>query len=76
MSESHPGIFVYKTNIFRQKDVESISSIMNSDPRVNRWNVDREDIDNVLRIEADPACAAEIRTRLSAAGYWCEELPD
>ena len=69
-------VLVFKTNIFMARDIERISDIMMGDPRIIRWNIDREDVDNVLRIEAEHIAPIEIKIIINAAGYYCEELPD
>lgn len=69
-------VLVFKTNIFMARDIERVSDIMMGDPRIIRWNIDREDVDNVLRIEADHIAPIEIKIIINAAGYYCEELPD
>jgi hypothetical protein len=69
-------VLVFKTNIFLACDLEKVSFVMDSDPRITRWNIDRHDIDNVLRIEADQLTPTEIIILINAAGFYCEELPD
>jgi len=43
-------------------------------PSVAFWNVDREDIDKVLRIESTDNDIEAIRNKIQYAGYVCEEL--
>lgn len=68
------NILIFKTNIRYKKDVYAITPIMNSIPSVKLWNVDRTDIDKVLRIEAIDNDIAAIRNKIQYAGYLCEEL--
>lgn len=68
-------IFIFKTNIQSKKDLRGIQSVFKEIPGINTWNVDREDIDKILRIESTQGNATEIKSRLIQAGYHCEELP-
>ena len=74
--ETISEILVFKTDAWHPEDVDHVAKVLNDDARIKRWNIDRDDIDNVLRVEADQISAFEIRLLLNAAGYFCEELPD
>ncbi len=69
-------VLVFKTNISTDRQLESVSVILSTLQNVIRWNVDREDIDNVLRIECDQLSPQTIIDFLKDAGFECEELPD
>ena len=70
-------VLVFKTNIFMDRDIQRVSDIMQGDSRILRWTIDKEDCDNVLRVEADHhVTPVEIKILINAAGYYCEELPD
>ncbi len=69
-------ILVFKTNISRKNDLEKVADRFYEDHRIKQWNVDREDIDKVLRIEARHLPAIEVIQLVNEAGYSCEELPD
>ena len=69
-------VLVFKTNIFMDRDIQRVSDIMQGDVRILRWTIDKEDCDNVLRIEGDHVRPIEIKILINAAGYYCEELPD
>jgi len=68
------NILIFKTNIRYKKDVHHIAPVLNSIPSVMFWNIDRADIDKVLRIEATHNDIDAIRNRIQYAGYFCEEL--
>lgn len=76
LGEKHTDILIFKTNIRDEYDVEKIASLMLEDPRIKRWNIDLQDIDKVLRIEAQQVQEQEIIASLRKAGYRCEELND
>jgi hypothetical protein len=69
-------VLVFKTNLQFKKDINRLSPILNNTTGILRWNVDRDDIDNVLRIETKHLSAQEIIHLVTNAGYFCEELPD
>ena len=69
-------ILVFKTGLRFKKDVLYIGSLLDRLPGIMCWNVDRYDIDNVLRIETMHMHPKEIIRLVTKAGYFCEELPD
>lgn len=68
-------ILIFKTNVRFKKDLEAIAPLLDEHPAVFNWNVDRTDIDNVLRIESASNNTTEIIYKIRQAGYHCEELP-
>ena len=69
-------ILVFRTNIIHESDEQKLTSVLNSIPGIRKWNIDRQDIDHVLRIESDEVNPTEVISTLKKAGYACEELPD
>lgn len=69
-------VLVFKTNILSDEDVEKIGLVLASESNITRWNIDRDDIDKVLRIECDQLDPEAIIRMLRDAGFECEELPD
>jgi tRNA G26 N,N-dimethylase Trm1 len=69
-------VLVFKTNILSDGDVEKIGRVLASESNITRWNIDRNDIDKVLRIECDQLQPKVIIKLLRDAGFECEELPD
>lgn len=45
------SVFVFKTNLKSKEAVRGIAPILDLHPDVFMWNVDTDDIDNVLRVE-------------------------
>jgi hypothetical protein len=74
--EAISDILVFKTNIQRDTDLERVGKMLNADVRIRKWNVDRDDVDHVLRIESDQLEVFEAISIISNAGFFCEELPD
>lgn len=75
-SEAVTSVLVFKTNIQQDGDVQKIAQQLNKCAFIKRWNIDRTDVDKVLRIESDHADAANIIGLVTGAGFVCEELPD
>jgi hypothetical protein len=69
-------VLVFKTNLRFKMDLRHITLAMGSLPGIIRWNVDQQDIDNVLRIETAWLLPQDIIRVVTNAGYVCEELPD
>ena len=69
-------VLVFKTNILSDEDVEKIGHVLASESNIARWNIDRDDIDKVLRIECDQLQPEAVIKVLRDAGFECEELPD
>ena len=69
-------VLVFKTNILTDEDVEKIGCVLASESNITRWNIDRDDIDKVLRIECDQLQPDAVIKLLRDAGFACEELPD
>ena len=69
-------VLVFKTNISSDLEVEKVREIFSGKKNITRWNIDRDDIDNVLRIECDNFYSDAVIRMLCDAGFECEELPD
>lgn len=67
------NILVFKTNIQSDEDLQVIESLLN-EIEVDDWNVDRKDIDCVLRIVTNTVTECEISSLVTRAGFLCEEL--
>ena len=67
-------VLVFKTNLTDNTRVKDIESYLDVDPRIQRWNVDLKDCDNILRIESNGVAVTEVEKILFNAGYYCEEL--
>lgn len=70
------SILVFKTSIRYDRDMEQVEAALKNLEGVRRWNVDRHDIDNVLRIETTNPDTARVISLVQQAGFFCEELPD
>ena len=69
-------ILIFKTNIQTENDLNRIAALLNAENRIRKWNVDRQDVDRVLRIESEGADQTKIKEKITYAGFLCEELID
>lgn len=68
-------LLIYRTNISSLKKVKLIQPFFDAHPHIVDWNVDRQDIDNVLRIEVSSKVnEKEILNYILNLGLLCEEL--
>jgi hypothetical protein len=68
---------IFKTDIQTVDKLHVVKRLFNNHLGALRWNVDMEDIDNVLRIEShENLQETEIITLVQSQGLCCEELID
>ena len=67
-------VLVFKTNLSSQKNIRQAIPHIDQLPGVRRWNIDRHDIDNVLRIEAHGLSPRVVENVLQGVGIYCKEL--
>lgn len=67
-------ILIFKTNIQTQGDKFYIKPYLDKHPLISQWNIDLEDIDNVLRVVARHLDHQDIIRLITQRGYYCEEL--
>jgi hypothetical protein len=66
-------ILVFKTNIKYKKDVAKIAAVLALDA-IHNWNIDRTDIDCVLRVVTNTLSNNDIIKIITNEGYDCSEL--
>ena len=69
-------ILIFKTNLNHPVHISKVQPFIQNIEGVQRWNVDIQDCDHVLRIEASEVSPRSIEIVLQNAGYYCEELTD
>lgn len=70
------NVYVFRTDIFSEYDLETVDELLSQEQTIVGWNVDRDDVDRVLRVESTAENASELQETLSKAGFLCEELLD
>jgi hypothetical protein len=76
MSQLEKEILVFRTDLESDERLEIVKPFLDTHPGIIRWNVDRHDIDKVLRIESENVSPDDVIKLLQEAGCLCEELPD
>lgn len=70
-------ILILKTDLQDDEAVDQVQDLLNSHPDIEKWTVDTEDIDKVLRIEAkDELSYDEVIAMVNYQNFKCEELED
>lgn len=70
-------LVILRTDIKTKKKVKIMKPIFNNHPVISKWSIDIEDIDNVLRIEAqDNLNEDDVKKLVVENGFLCEDLPD
>lgn len=65
-------LLIFKTNITDELRVRRVNALLAYNPEVMDWSVDLEDIDKVLRIEAeDQVQEAEVMEIVNSWGIKC-----
>jgi tRNA G26 N,N-dimethylase Trm1 len=67
-------VLILKTNIRFKKEVKAVAPLLDGQDSISRWNIDLNDIDKVLRIEANDMELTEVVQLIQEAGFQCEEL--
>lgn len=68
------NVLVFKTNLRFKKDIERVKHLLEKLTNIEHWNIDRDDIDKVLRVQSSTVCSEQIVDIIKSAGYACEEL--
>ncbi|WP_422358812.1 hypothetical protein [Reichenbachiella sp.] len=70
-------VLVFRTNIKTRKRMDQFAWVFNQHPYIKDWNVDLQDIDKVLRVEAsDRLSEADVIDIAQTFGFNCEALTD
>jgi len=72
--ENQTDILIFKTNIQTDSDKSVIRELLDTHHAIERWTVDTDDADCVLRIVAQRMSATDIITLITRTGYLCQEL--
>ncbi|MBT1695532.1 hypothetical protein KK083_01505 [Fulvivirgaceae bacterium PWU4] len=75
-NEMISNILIFRTDVQEDSDLKRLELILSRDRRIQAWNVDRDDVDRVLRIKSQGLCAEDVVKIIGHAGFFCEELTD
>lgn len=67
-------ILLFKTNIFSEFLESIVSPILSSNSEIKKWNIDREDSDNILRIESASLNDNQVISMIQKLGLKCQIL--
>ena len=70
------NVLIFKTSINNKKQATKVAKLLNEAGDILRCNIDLQDVDRVLRVEAINVSNREIIAIMQKAGYFCEELTD
>ena len=76
METNFDNLFIFGTNLQTEKDKQVISKVLNANHEIERWNIDLEDIDSVLRIESQSLTARQIIKIITEQDFKCSELSE
>ena len=70
-------LLIFQTDIKSKNKVKSIGPLLNGHSNILKWTIDLEDIDNVLRIEANKnLLEEEVIELVKVQGFNIQTLPD
>lgn len=76
METNFDNLFIFGTNLQTEKDKQVISKVLNTNNQIERWNIDLEDIDSVLRVESRSLTAEQIIKIITEQDFKCSELSE
>ncbi|MEP1035055.1 hypothetical protein [Ekhidna sp.] len=68
------NVLILKSNIKTKNDVEKINQVFSQIKYIQRWTVDLDDWEHVLKIESSILTCENIAVILERFGYQCSEL--
>ncbi len=69
------NILVFKTNINNNKKLATVNNFFSEIPEIDRWSIDMEDIDKVLRVEpTENMLESNIIDLLNEINVYCQNL--
>ena len=72
--EKENKILIFRTSITRKCDIKRIGELLAEFPQIDKWNVDFEDWEKILRIECRDISALEISEVLRNNHIFATEL--
>jgi hypothetical protein len=70
-------LLIFRTDIESNNNVNEIKSLFNDQSNIINWSIDLEDIDKVLKVEANESLNEnDISKLIGLNGFSCEPLTD
>jgi len=69
-------VLIFKTNIATAQARSKVAPLLDQQPFIEKWTVDMEDVDCVLRVVAAEPVPDRIIALINASEYECAELED
>lgn len=67
-------ILIFRSSVTNKRDMKRIGRLFDEYPQINRWNVDLEDWEKILRIECNELKASDIIAGLKTIRIYASEL--
>lgn len=67
-------ILIFRTTIEKTQDIGRVRALFATLPQIDRWNVDLEDREKILRIECREITPVAISSALRSIDIFAEEL--
>jgi len=72
--EKENKILIFRTSITQRRDIKRIGELLAEFPQIDKWNVDFEDWEKILRIEGGGGALLEISEVLRNNHIFATEL--
>ncbi|MDB3906470.1 hypothetical protein N9355_03265 [Crocinitomicaceae bacterium] len=69
-------VHIFRTELHGADCISKLTEVMSSHPKITRWHLDLEDVDNVLKVETESLSEACIISLAKEKQIVCEVLPD
>lgn len=77
MGTAIDNILIFSTDVLNRHRAQRVKWVLDQHPDIADWNVDYQDKDKVLRIEADDGLTeSDVIDIMKTFGFHCEVLPD
>lgn len=77
MGTTIDNVLIFSTNVLNRHRAKRVEWVLDQHPDISDWNVDYQDKDKVLRIEADDRLKeSDVIDIMKTFGFRCEVLPD
>jgi cell fate (sporulation/competence/biofilm development) regulator YmcA (YheA/YmcA/DUF963 family) len=70
------NILVFQTKVANSTEFSRLAEILDTSPEVQKWTLDQQDVDKVLRVISEELQPQDIVYLLNKNGLYCQELPD